>query len=195
MATQLSEKKKGKKHWYTVVAPKQFQSTKLGETCAYSVASLHGKTLKANLMTLTNDPKRQSVTLSFRIKEVVNNNCVTDITTYAINNTHIKRLVRKASNKLEDSFLVKTKDGVTYKIKPILLTRHKANKSTLTAIRKKTQETMRQFVASMDSRDIFTQLITHKLQMETKNTLKKIYPIAVCEIKSFTLVLEKPKAI
>ena len=195
MATPSSERKKGKKHWYTVVAPKQFQNTKLGETCAYSSDGLLGKSLKANLMTLTNDPKRQSVTLSFRINEVVNNNCITNVTHYAINNTHIKRLIRKASNKLESSFLVKTKDNITYRIKPIILTRHRANKSTLTALRKRAQEVIQQFIAGVDSQDVFTQLITHKLQMETKNTIKKIYPVAVCEIKSFTLVAEKPKAI
>ena len=81
---------------------------KLGETRAYSPQDLIGKSLKVNLMALTNDPKTQSVTLRFKIVEASQTNCVTDLVDYVINNAHIKRLVRKASNKLEDSFLVKT---------------------------------------------------------------------------------------
>jgi len=195
MATTTSDKKKKKKYWYNIVAPKQFQNAKLGETRAYTAEELNGKVLKANLMTLTNDPKKQSITLSFKINEVSNNTGITTIVNYSINNTHIKRLVRKASKKIESSFLVKTKDNVAYRIKPIILTRYRSNKSVLTALRKKTVEIMQQYIAGIDSKDIYYQIITHKLQMETKNTLKRIYPISVCEIKAFSLIQTKPKVI
>ena len=196
MASSLSERKRKKKHWYTILAPKQFNAVKLGENQTYSIQNLMGKVLKANLMALTNDPKKQSVTLSFKIDKILSeNDCTTTLVNYAINNAHIKRLVRKASNKLEDSFFVKTKDGITFRIKPLLLTRYKAHRSVLTALRKKTYELMQAYISGIDSADIFFQIISHKLQMEMKNALKKIYPIAVCEIKSFTLVSVQPKSI
>jgi len=182
-----SEKKK-KKQWYTILASKQFQHVKLGESRAYVIQDLMGKTLKINLMTLTNNPRGQSINLHFKIKNISENNCIADIIDYKISNSHIKRLVRKASNKLEESFLVKTKDGVAFRIKPLILTRYKANKSVLTDLRKKIYEIITEFISEKDSLDIYSQVISHKLQMEVKNSIKKIYPIAICEIKAFTLL-------
>jgi small subunit ribosomal protein S3Ae len=195
MAISSSDKKKKKKFWYPIVAPKQFQNTKLGETRAYNAEELVGKVVKSNLMTLTNDPKKQSITLSFRVQEISNNTGVTSLINYSINNAHIKRLVRKASKKLEGSFIVKTKDNKTYRIKPIILTRYKANNSVLTALRKGSEELITKYIAGLNSEDVYAQIITHKLQMETKNTLKKIYPISICEIKAFTLIPEKAKLV
>lgn len=191
MALAKTEKRKRRKHWYAVLAPKQFQKMKLGESQAYAAEELVGRTIQANLMTLTNDPKRQSITLTFRIESVNGNNCETNVVKYTINNSHIKRLVRKASNKIEESFVVTTKDNVRYRIKPIVLTRYRANKSVLTALRKKTVEIVTAFVAGMESEALFPSVISHKLQMETKNTLKKIYPVAICEVKSLILVPAK----
>ena len=84
--------------------------------------------------------------------------------------------------------MVTTKDDVTFRIRPLLLTRYKTHKSVLTALRKKALETIQQVVSEIESSDIYSLIISHKLQMETKNSLKKIYPIAICEIKSLTLV-------
>ena len=186
-----SDKKKRKKHWYSIVAPKQFHSNPLGEAPAYQSQDLVGKVVKANLMSLTNDPKKQSITVTFRVIETVNDTCQTDLVTYAINNAHIKRLVRKSTNKLEDSFLVKSKDGVAFRIKPILLTRYRANNSVLTVIRKKTQEAITSYFSQTESHQCFADVITNKLQMETKKMLKKVYPISICEIKTLNKIVPK----
>lgn len=188
---QSAKDKKKKKHWYSVHATAQFQNLKLGETLAYTPQEIIGKVLKINLMTLTNDPKKQAVTLSFKIHEVNHTTGTALLTGYALNSAHLKRLVRKASNKIEDSFFVVTKDNLTFRIKPIIFTRYQVSNSLLTALRKKTQEIMQNAIRELPSVDVFTSLISNHLQMETKGALKKLYPISICDVKTFTLVSQQ----
>lgn len=180
----MSDKKKKKKHWYEIDAGKQFNDKKLGESRAYNSQDLLGKVLRVNLMSLTNEPKSQYITLYFKVKNVTNNGCSAEIIDYKINNAHIKRLTRKTSNKLEDSFLVKSKDGVSFKIKPLILTKYKSNKSALTALRLKAREFVTDFFSRTDSSQVFSSIIYNKLQMELKKNIRKIFPVAICEVKS-----------
>jgi ribosomal protein S3AE len=190
--TQTVKDKKKKKYWYTVVAPQDFQSVKLGETPAFTAQDLIGKVLHINLMTLTNDPKKQAVNLSFKIVQVSQTTAVTNLFQYSLNTAHIKRLIRKASDKIEESFLVTTKDNFTYRIKPIFFTRHEVSNSLLTALRKKITEHLQHALRELTSTEIFTQLISNKLQAESKSALKKTYPVSLFEIKSFVLVSASP---
>ena len=134
------------------------------------------------------DPKKQAVNLSFKIAQVSSTTAVTNLIQYSLTTAHIKRLIRKASDKIEESFLVTTKDNFTYRIKPIFFTRHEVSNSLLTALRKKTIEHLQHTLRELTSTEIFTQLISNKLQAEAKSALKKVYPVSLFEIKSFVLV-------
>ncbi len=186
MAVQASaaDRKKRKK-WYSVVSTKEFQELYLGESLAEEPGELIGRRLHLNLMTLLNDPKKQSITVHFAIREVKGDVGVASLVHYQLNNSYLKRLVRKTSNKMEESFVLMTKDGQRCRIKPVLFTRNKVNNSTLTTLRKKAQEHLIQIFLQYSLAELFHLIISNKLQMELKAALKKIYPVSSCEIKSF----------
>mgnify|MGYP001604468966 CR=1 FL=1 len=197
MAIQTSTDRKNRMKWYPVIATKDFQEMSLGETLAEEPEELIGRHLHLNLMMLLNDPKKQSITVHFEIKEVKGDTGVASLVHYELNSSFLKRLVRKTSNKVEESYAFTTKDGQQCRIKPVLFTRYKVNNSTLTSLRKKSQEHLHHLFQQYSLAELFSLIMSNKLQMELKSALKKIYPVASCEIKSFyteTLSATKNKA-
>ena len=95
---------------------------------------------------------------------------------------------------MEESFVMTTKDGQICRIKPVLFTRHKVNNSTLTSLRKKAEEHLKQIFLQYTLSELFQFIISNKLQMELKAALKKIYPISSCEIKAFYTEQHQPAA-
>ena len=71
-----------KKEWYPILAPKIFQNAVLGETHVYEPGQMVGKSVTKNLMSLTNDVKRQNINIDFEVVNVQNNKAFTDITGY-----------------------------------------------------------------------------------------------------------------
>ncbi|MBS3144543.1 hypothetical protein J4208_03070 [Candidatus Woesearchaeota archaeon] len=185
MAVQSTVDRKKRKKWYTVLATKDLQDLYLGETLAEEPGELLGRHLHLNLMTLLNDPKKQSITVHFAIKELRGDIGIASLVHYQLNNSYLKRLVRKTSNKMEESYAMTTKDGQLCRIKPVLFTRHKVNNSTLTSLRKKAEEHLKQIFTQYTLSELFQFIISNKLQMELKAALKKIYPISSCEVKAF----------
>ena len=64
------ERQRIKKKWYPIVAQGEFEKTKLGESFVHAAKDLMGKHLTLNLMALTNDPKKQGVSLTFKVVRV-----------------------------------------------------------------------------------------------------------------------------
>lgn len=178
-----TEKQRSKKKWYPIVAKGEFDKIMLGESLVGSSKDLMGKTLHLNLMTLTNDPKKQGVTLVFKVTSVDGDTGQAELMGYRLSTAHVKRVVRKAIRRLDDSFTLVSKDNITFVVKPLLIARYRTNKGLGTALRKRAREVFAQVFQRMKSDEIFMYAISNRLQMDVKNDLKKIYPIAVSEIR------------
>lgn len=181
------EQKKKRKKWHAILASNEFNNIQIGETLASEASELVGRTVDINLMVLTNDPKKQSYSVLFIVRSVNNENGVSDLIKYHMSTSHVRRLVRKGIKKVEDSFVVQTKDNVKYQIKPFVILRFKTQKSVATSIRKTAREHLTNLFKDMESKDIFLSVIANKVQMDLKSILRKIYPVNICEIR----ILEK----
>lgn len=178
-----SEVKKKKKIWVSIFAPQQFNNLEIGETLCEEPKQLIGRKINVNLMTLTNDPKKQNVRLNFKVKEVKGEKVEAEVVGYELNSSHVKRVVRRGSEKIDDSFLVETKDNIKYRIKPLLLTRYETKRSILSAIRAKMREIAVENFKKNDSVTMLNLIVSNTFQREAKDAIKKIYPIAICEIR------------
>ena len=177
------KRQKGKKKWFPIMAKGEFDKADLGESYVRNVDSLVGKKLKVNMMALTNDPRKQSVTLMFAVTKVENNSGVAELVGYRMSSSHVKRVVRKAVMRIDDSFVLETKDKVKFRVKPLIITRFKTNKGVCSDLRKRGKEFIGEEFLKMKSDDVFVQVMSNKLQIDLKKDLKKIYPIAICEIR------------
>ena len=179
---ELQDKKK-KMKWVQILAPKEFNNVEVGETYIEEPINSVGKTLTVNLMVLTRDPKKQSNNITFKVTEFKNNALQTEILNLNMQTAQLKRTTRKDKTKIEDSFVVVTKDNIKLKFKPILLTKAIAHKSILTALRKSTREVVSKVGKESTFSQFIKDIVSGQTQKIIKNENKKVYPLASCTIK------------
>jgi len=177
-----------KRHWYPIVAPATFNHASLGETLVGDPQQMLGKGLTQNLMSLTNDVRRQNINIHFKIKEVREGKAITNIVGYQIIQSSVKRMVRRSINKLDMSFLCKTQDNVKLRLKPLLITRSLTKGSVQSRLRNTALAYLLNYVEKVSYDELLNKLLAHKLQEGLKAHLKKIYPLKVCEIRSMEIV-------
>jgi len=101
-------------------------------------------------------------------------------------------MVRKGTNYVEDSFSIETKNA-RVKIKPFLITRKKVSHVVQKALREKAHEELTNDLKGKTTQTIFEELLQNKIQKSLSLVLKKIYPLSLCEIRSFKIEEEFPE--
>lgn len=185
MAPQKKKVKlrKQKKKWFNVLASPEFKEQLIGETMAFEPENLSGRTVKVNLSLLVREIRRQGKSVTFRVKEVKDANAHTELIKYEIPSMHVKRLVRKERDKIEDSFVIETKDGMKLRVKPLLLTRSHTQNSVKTALRKAAKELLQKDAKEKTYSEFVFSLLSMSLQKSLKSDLKKVYPLSMAEIR------------
>lgn len=181
MAEQAAKIKK--KQWYSILAPKQFENAVIGETLVYEPMAMMGKTLTHSLMNLTNDMKRQNVNINFKVVEIEGDKAKTSIIGYQIIPSSVKRFVRRASEKMDISFTCETADNVFLRLNPLVITKSDIKGSVAAKMRGSTVNFLVKAIKKMTYDEFINDLISHKIQSSMRETLNKIYPLRVCEIR------------
>ena len=94
----------------------------------------------------------------------------------------LKRMVRKGTNYVEDSFSTKCTDA-QIRIKPFLITRRKVSRAVRKALREKAREELINYVKDKNTETLFDEILKNQLQKSLILKLKKIYPLSLCEIR------------
>ena len=94
----------------------------------------------------------------------------------------LKKIVRKGTNYVEDSFSTSCKNGQV-RIKPFLITRRKVSRRVRKALREKAHEELINYVKDKKSETLFEDLLKNSIQKPLSLKLKKIYPLSFCEIR------------
>lgn len=174
-----------KKHWYSILPTSNFKIPEIGETFTSDPSRLVGKTVIMNGMDLMHDPKKQNIKITFRITEIKDNKALTEIKSYQVLPSSIKRMMHPGKNKIDHSFKAETKDNIAVIAKPVLTTRAKTSRGVLSKLRKDSEEFLRAAIKKQNFQEIINLLLEGKLQSQLREHLKKIYPLAVCHIRMF----------
>jgi len=174
---KVSRIKTKKKKWFPIFAPKFMGQKEIGETYLDHPEPAVGRTLKVNLKELTGSFKDQNIYVSLRITEVTGTNLQTEVIGYAYMPFFIKKLARRSTGKIDDSFVLETKDGKKVRLKPLAITINAVTKSVKTTIRKRMLQLLAVEVAKLPMDVLISELLKYKLQMDLKSKLKKIYPV------------------
>ncbi len=177
----MAKAKKGtKSEFYEVKAP--MTATKI-QLYAHSTEELNGKIVKLDL---TRSLKGKSIELILRIKQE-GNELVGDPESLELVESYVRKMMRKGTDYVEDSFFVDCKDA-RIQIKPFMITRNKVSRSIRKELRNMARKHLETFIKSRTARELFTEITTNKVQKELSLKLKKIYPLALCEIRAFRIV-------
>jgi ribosomal protein S3AE len=178
----LSDKKKKnmRKEFFEVSVP--YTSTKV-QLYAYEEDELIGKTVT---MDMTRSTRGKNIDLCFRV--VKENDVLVGVPfELRIVQSYVKKIVRRGVDYVEDSFEAECRD-VFARIKPLLLTRNKVSRAVRNALRKQTQKIILSYVKTRTSQELFSDILTNKIQKQLIPKLKKIYPLAACEIRMFRVL-------
>ena len=94
----------------------------------------------------------------------------------------LRRMIRKGTNYVEDSFSAKCKDA-QLKIKPFLITRRKVSRAVRKTLREKARQELIEYIKDKTTEHIFDEALKNQIQKPLSLKLKKIYPLALCEIR------------
>lgn len=181
-------KKVKRKFPVKVQAPEYLSSVELGESSVTDLNSVVGKTSKMNMMYVTGNVKNQNIRLTFKITEVNSGLAKTTVSVYEQIPYYLGRFVKKGSDLVEDSFTVKSKDGLSVRVKPFIVTKQNTSTMVLSSIRLKFREVAKKEFESISYDEIMSSIISGKYQNVFRNELKKVFPLKVFEFKKAELV-------
>lgn len=188
MAKKKVGVKQKKKKWFTILASEEFRRAPIGETLSVDGNNLVGRAVKVNLMNLTSNPRNQNINIGFKINEIKGEEAFTNLVSYSVLPAHLKRMVRPARTKIDDSFTCVTKDNINVRIKPLFLTKKIVKSSISISLRHKSRELIIKYIKENNYSDIILNLVNVKFQRELRESLSKVYPLVLCQIKAFEKV-------
>jgi len=166
---------KRKKRFFDVDIPSIGKTTQLQ---AFDISEINNKFLKYDL---TRTLRGKSTEMSFKVK-VEQDMAEAHPRKMRLMPYFLKRMVRKGTNYVEDSFSTNCKDA-KLRIKPLLVTRRKVSRAVRKALREKCRQELIEYVKDKTTDEIFDDIIKNKLQKTLSLKLKKIYPLSLCEIR------------
>jgi small subunit ribosomal protein S3Ae len=190
---QVKTTKVKKKHWAQILAPKSFDNMVLGESFIAEKEELLSKSITANLMVLTDDPRKQAYNVRFDIKEVKEGKGYTQVIGMEMTPSAVKRLIRRGRDKVDDSFVVRIGGGRLVRVKPVLVTNTKASKAAQTEIRLTVRKRLRDMYAKMRFDDIVREIIDMKTQRQLRDLCSKTHPLRSADIREIVVVAQDRK--
>ena len=150
---------------------------------AVSPDALVGKNIKIDMTRML---KGKNIDAAFTIVKR-NDKLEADFYSITLLPGYIKRMMRKSITWIEDSFTCSAKDSKLL-IKPFFMTKKKVHRAVRTALRNQAKEVIIAFVREKDSQAVFDTIIHSEMQKEISSKLKRVYPLAFCEIRVCKIV-------
>lgn len=152
-------------------------------------SELNNKTIKIDL---TRQLKGKSLEFVFRVKTENDK-----LEAFPISSTllgfFIRRMIRKGTDYVEASFETDCRNA-SLRIKPYLITRKKVPRAVRNQLRKRAIEYIQDYVKEKDTEEIFSQIMFNSMQKNISLKLKKVYPLALCEIRILEVLKFKDKS-
>lgn len=140
---------------------------------------------------LTRNLRGKNLELRMRVK-LEEGQLVAEPVSLELAGSYIRRMIRKGTDYVEDSFEAVCKDASVI-VKPFLITRNKVSRALRKHLRDQARAHLESYLKARTAKEAFTDITTNKAQKELSLRLKKIYPLALCEIRVFTLIEAKKK--
>lgn len=175
--------RRGKRKWYSIHAPKLFDEQEIGQTYVWETDSIVGKHVKVNLMTLTNNPKKQSMSVYFVVTNVKEGRASTKTLGLEMAQSNTRRLARRGRSKVADSFRARTKKGQIVRVKPIVMTRTLADNEVQRAIRARCRELIKETLGKYSFDTVVSDIAHNRLQRYLKDQLSAVFPVRSADIR------------
>ena len=181
MAKITKKKKKGMKKGF-FVAEIPLTSTKV-HVYGYSPEDLEGNIVKIDM---TKNLRGKNVELKAKLI-ATDGKLVGELLSLQILPVYIRRVMRRGVDYVEDSFEIDCKDA-KLRVKPFMITRKRVSRAIRKEIRNVAKKFLENRIKIRDYTEIFSEIMTNKLQKELSLKIKKIYPLGFCEIRTIKII-------
>jgi ribosomal protein S3AE len=155
------------------------------EAQAHEISQINGKTIK---MDLTRQLRGKSVEAVFAI-ELKDNKLSAIPKKIVLLPYFIKHMLHTGIDYVEDSFTAESKESNLI-IKPFLITRKKVSRAVRNTLRNSAKNWLQDYTKTKTDYELFQEILSNQLQKPLSLRLKKVYPLAICEIR--VLEVKKP---
>ena len=173
---------KKKKKFFDVDMPLIRKETQL---LAMDISELDGKEIKYDLTRIL---KGKSILMNFKVS-VKEEKATSTPKELKVMPYYLRRMVRKGTDYVEDSFTVSCKDAEIL-MKPFIITRRKVSRAVKNTLRNEAKKELIKYCKPKTSEILFEEILRNKLQKSLSVKLKKIYPLSLCEIRIFKVIKE-----
>lgn len=177
---QQSQKKLIKKKFFEVPVPLTAAKVKL---YAANAEELDNKIITLDM---TKSLKGKNVELKARVSHK-EGKTESELISLVLLPSYIRRIMRRGIDYVEDSFKTSCKDAEMI-IKPFMITRNHVSRTVRKEIRNTTRKFLESHARIKTSRELFSEIMTNKLQKAISLRVKKIYPLAFCEIRWIEII-------
>lgn len=153
------------------------------ELLGNSIEDLKGRTIKLDL---TRQLKGKSIEAVVKI-DIIDKKAIANPKQIRLMPYFIRRMIRKRISYVEDSFLVKSQESLM-KIKPFMITRKRVSRAVRRTLRNKAKNWIEDYINARTDSEIFSEILANKIQKPLSLSLKKTYPLSLCEIRALELI-------
>jgi ribosomal protein S3AE len=94
----------------------------------------------------------------------------------------IRRMIRKRISYVEDSFETPSQESMLV-VKPFLITRKRVSRQVRKTLRNKAKNWLEDYIKEKKDLEIFSDILSNRMQKTLSLILKKTYPLSLCEIR------------
>lgn len=186
--TQVTKDSWRAKEVFTVISPKYFGNSEIGNTVATSRDSVMGRILETTLYDITGDISLIHVKIKLQINDVQGNKAYTIFKGHDFTRDYLRSLVRRGSTRIDGRFSVVTKDGYNMIVSVTAFSNSRAKTSQEQTIRKIMQETVNKKASELNFEQFVHEAVLGKVGSEIYNQAKKVLPLRKCEVRKSKLV-------
>ena len=188
MAVKKKAAKVVKKKWFKITAPELLKEAQVGETYVSSPEVMLGKKMTVSIGSITGEPQKQHTHANLIINKVDEGILRTELLGWKILPAAVKKLIRRNRTRIDDSFVLLTKDNQYVRLKPILITRSKANGSVKIAVRKMLRLELAKNFHQKDFKILVGEILGRRLQQGILKKIAKVFPVAILDIRQLSVV-------
>lgn len=177
------------KRWYTVRAPRNPWSYRdIGETIAEEDSMLEGRIYEMMQNELDGDFSKMHVKVRFRITHTVGSDAITEFIGHEVAKDHIRRQVRRARSKVDDTVDIVTEDGFYVRMKPLLITHRTAKSSQKQEMRSRAKEIILKAGATSTWVGIQKSILDGSLESSIQDAVSTIHPVRTVLLRKTQLI-------
>ena len=189
LAARKQRDKWRSKRWFTVRAPRNPWSYRnIGETLAEEDSMLTGRVYEMMQNELDGDFSKMHVKVKFQITHAIGSDAITEFIGHEVAKDHIRRQVRRARSKVDDTVDVVTEDGFYIRIKPIIITHRTAKSSQKQEMRARTRDAILKMGATSTWVSIQKSIMDGSMENAIKDSISSIHPVRAVMLRKSQLI-------